>query len=73
MPDAASESDYILLMTKDQLTRDQNQELKELGVEVHTLLGGCIYLCRYDPKNLDAICAKPYVERVNNYRPPSRI
>lgn len=65
-PDA-SHSNYVLVQTKEPLTKAQKTELASFGVVILEYVPERTYLCQYQPSNLNAIRALPYVAWANVY------
>lgn len=67
----ASSSNYILIRTKGEpLRKKQKDELRRLKVKIQEFTGNeheQIYLCKYEPKSLDAIRSLDYIEYANVY------
>jgi len=57
----ASQSNYVLIQTDGPLTEEQKAELTNLGVAIHEYVPENTYLCGYQPTDLQAIRALPYV------------
>lgn len=63
----ASSSDYILIQTKQPLTKAQKQELTTLGVSVLEYVPTDTYLCCYKAKDLEEIRRLNYITWANIY------
>ena len=63
----ASKSNYILIHCTTHILIHQYEELQRLHVQVGEYLGDNVYLCRYEPADLEAIRALPYVIYANVY------
>ena len=55
------DSNYILLQAKGPLTKDQKQQLKELGVTILEYVPDDTYIAFYPPENLSPLRQLPYV------------
>lgn len=51
----AARSDYILVQTRDFLTKDDKKKLADLKVEVKELISDKTYLCHFTPKDLQGV------------------
>lgn len=63
----ASKSDYILVQTSAPLTGEQQEQLKNLGVQIHEYVSDNTYMCTYKPSDLSAVRALPFVTWANVY------
>ncbi|GDY33538.1 S8 family serine peptidase [Gandjariella thermophila] len=57
----ASQSNYVLIQTREPLSDEQRTRLTELGVDIHQYVPENTYRCGYRPADLDAIRALPFV------------
>lgn len=67
MANDASNSNYILIQTKQPLDRAQKEELADLGATIQEYVPENTYLCSFEPSDLSPIRALPYVTWVNVY------
>src|SRR5262245_32462164 len=65
--ESAAASDYVLIQTQGPLTSEQKQELTQLGVKIHEYVPDQTYLCGYQPSDLEAIRALPFVTWADVY------
>jgi serine protease AprX len=65
-PDSSS-SNFILVQTKQPLTREQREELAGLGATILEHVPENTYICHYPPADLDRIRKLPYVAWANVY------
>ncbi|KAF7114452.1 hypothetical protein CNMCM5793_008756 [Aspergillus hiratsukae] len=67
----ASESNYILVETGDRaLEKDEKKELENMGVHIHEFVGDesrNIYLCGYEPEDLERLRALAFVKYASEY------
>jgi serine protease AprX len=63
----ASQSNYILLQCTAPLSVEQHTIVREYHVDILEYVSINTYLCRYEPKDLDAIRALPFVVFANVY------
>ena len=63
----ASNSDYILIQTQASLSREQNAELTNLGVDVQRYVSPNTYLCGYKSSDLDAVRSLPFITWADVY------
>jgi hypothetical protein len=57
----ASQSNYILIQTRDPLDEDQKTQLADLGVVIQEYVPDDTYLCTYEPADLSRIRALDFV------------
>jgi serine protease AprX len=65
--DDASQSNYILVQTAAPMTADQQAQLTKLGVVIQEYVSENTYLCGYQPADLSAVRALPFVVYANVY------
>jgi serine protease AprX len=65
-PDS-SMSNYILIQTNQPLARDQKSDLANLSVTILEYVPENTYICHYNPSDLSAIRALPFVKWANVY------
>ena len=63
----ASQSNYVLIQTQAPLSDDQKGQLTDLGVVIHEYVPDDTYLCGYQPTDLAAIRALPFVTWADVY------
>jgi hypothetical protein len=63
----ASQSNYILIQTREPLTRDQKATLAELSVKILEYVPENTYVCYYPESDLEAIRQLPFVVWANVY------
>lgn len=63
----ASQSNYILVQTKQPLDKTEKDDLAKRGVRILEYVPDHTYLCHYPPTDLAAIRALPYVSWANTY------
>jgi len=63
----ASQSNYILIQTRQPLTGDQKAELAAKGVKILEYVPENTYMARYDASDLASIRALPYVDWADVY------
>jgi serine protease AprX len=63
----ASQSNYILLQCTAPLSVEQHAIVRKFHVEILEYVSINTYLCRYEPEDLDAIRALPFVVFANVY------
>jgi hypothetical protein len=60
-------SNYILIQTTQPLTKDQKDQLAQLGARILEYVPESTYIAYYEPANLDAIRNLPFVSWANTY------
>lgn len=63
----AADSNYVLIQTDGPLSREQQQQLADLDVEIQEYVPENTYLCRYAPTDLTPIRELPFVLWANVY------
>jgi len=63
----AARSNYILIQTKDYLTKANKDQLSNLEVEVEELVSDRTYLCRFIPENLQDVREQSFVTWASVY------
>ena len=63
----ATDSNYILVQTKEPLSKDMKGQLKSMGVEILEYVPNDTYLCKYTGADLTQIRALPFVLWANVY------
>ncbi|GKT42870.1 serine racemase [Colletotrichum spaethianum] len=68
VPQTAQGTNFILVQGRYRdFNANEKKELADLKVEIQEYVAEHTYLCRYMPKDLDPIRAKPYVKNVTIY------
>jgi serine protease AprX len=62
-----SESSYVLLQAREPLTRQQKDQLRELGAEILEYVPDDSYIVYYQPEDLGPLRALPFVEWAGIY------
>lgn len=63
----SSKSNYILVQTKDPLTKDQKDKLAATGAKLLEYVPDNAYICEFAPADLGKIRALPFVTWANTY------
>lgn len=63
----ATASNYLLVQTRHPPTAEEKEQLAELGVVIHEYVPEDTYLCGYQPTDLDAVRALPFVAWADVY------
>jgi hypothetical protein len=63
----AAGTDYILVQTKEPLTDEQKQKLKDLGADIMEYVPEETYICHYAPSDLAPVRALPFVSLAMRY------
>ena len=64
---SAADSDYILVQTKDDLSKREKAELQQLGAVLQEYIADNVYLFQYKPTRLESIRDKPFVVKAGVY------
>ncbi|MEW2403590.1 S8 family serine peptidase [Streptomyces sp. NPDC046862] len=63
----ASQSNYVLVQTDHVLSPEEKTQLAQLGAVIHEYVPQNTYLCGYQPSDLDAVRALPFVTWADVY------